>query len=113
MAGKVLGGRVEDEVCSQGDGLLVDGRRKGAVDANNGPVSVTQGRDTLDVYATKAGVRRRFAEEQGDLQDAGTPGVEKERHTRGRERKAHAQDRTRSLTCERTGGRVRKVDTQE
>jgi len=69
MASHVLGGRVQDEVCAQGDGLLVDGGGEGAVDAHEGPVGMAQGCHALDVYAAQAGVGWRFAEEESDLKE--------------------------------------------
>mmetsp|Transcript_32882 Transcript_32882/g.81730 ORF Transcript_32882/g.81730 Transcript_32882/m.81730 type:complete len:332 (+) Transcript_32882:622-1617(+) len=65
VASEVLGGGVDDDVGPQVERPLVDGRREGAVDAQDRAVLAADRGDGGDVDAAQRRVGRRFGEEHG------------------------------------------------
>jgi hypothetical protein len=67
MAGDVLCGGVHDNVCAEGERLLVDRRGKCAVNAHESTLQVAQLGDEFNVDALEVGVRGRVGIEECDL----------------------------------------------
>ena len=58
VTSQIFGGRVNDNICAKLDGSLVDGSSKGAVNADNSAVGVTELGDESNVHAAQVGVGR-------------------------------------------------------